>query len=210
MQEDPQAKSLEPIDDYPRSDMVFGWIEPKQDKKSSKCLVYILAIMVIQGFILLVLANIFLRARTPDFEIGSVKVRNLKYGNSSAPSFNFTLVTQVTVENTNFGEFRFDKSTGTVWCGSEVVGLMKIPKGIAQARATEKMKVSINVSSLWLSDAKNLRRNMSYGLLEFKSYVKLSGRVNILNIVRRRRNPEMNCFMKLNLSGKTIQGLKCD
>ncbi|MFQ6624129.1 hypothetical protein Gotur_003859 [Gossypium turneri] len=182
MQEDLQAKSLEPIEDCPRSDMMFGWIEPKQDKNSSKCLVYILAIMVIQGSILLVLANIFLRARTPDFEIGSVKVRNLKYGNSSAPSFNFTLVTQVTVENTNFGEFRFDKSTGTVWCGSEVVGLMKIPKGIAQARATEKMKVSINVSSLWLSDAKNLRKNMSYGLLEFKSYVKLSGRVNILNI----------------------------
>ncbi|KAB2093734.1 hypothetical protein ERO13_A02G104700v2 [Gossypium hirsutum] len=144
MQEDPQAKSLEPIEDYPRSDMVFGWIKPKQDKKSSKCLVYILVIMVIQGSILLVLANIFLRARTPDFEIGSVKVRNLKYGNSSVPSFNFTLVTQVTVENTNFGEFRFDKSTGTVWCGSEVVALMKIPKGIAQARATEKMKVSIN------------------------------------------------------------------
>ncbi|MBA0882001.1 hypothetical protein Goshw_023579 [Gossypium schwendimanii] len=164
MQEDLQAKSLEPIEDCPRSDMMFGWIEPKQDKNSSKCLVYILAIMVIQGSILLVLANIFLRARTPDFEIGSVKVRNLKYGNSSAPSFNFTLVTQVTVENTNFGEFRFDKSTGTVWCGSEVVGLMKIPKGIAQARATEKMKVSINVSSLWLSDAKNLRKNMSYGL----------------------------------------------
>ncbi|MBA0794352.1 hypothetical protein Gohar_018688 [Gossypium harknessii] len=140
MQEDLQAKSLEPIEDCPRSDMMFGWIEPKQDKNSSKCLVYILAIMVIQGSILLVLANIFLRARTPDFEIGSVKVRNLKYGNSSAPSFNFTLVTQVTVENTNFGEFRFDKSTGTVWCGSEVVGLMKIPKGIAQARATEKMK----------------------------------------------------------------------
>lgn len=210
MQEDAQAKSVAPIEDYPRSDMVFGWIKPKKDKKSSKCLVYVLAIMVIQGFILLVLANIFLRARTPDFEIGSVKVRNLKYGNSSAPSFNFTLVTQVTVENTNFGEFRFDKSTGTVWCGSEVVGLMKIPKGIAQARATEKMKVSINVTSLWLSDAKNLRRNMSYGLLQFKSYVKLSGRVNILNIVRRRMNPEMNCFMKLNLRGKTLQGLRCD
>ncbi|TYG76281.1 hypothetical protein ES288_D03G102700v1 [Gossypium darwinii] len=192
MQEDPQAKSLAPIEDHPRSDMEFGGIKPKafqRDEKSSKCLVYILVIMVIQGSILLVFASYFLRARTPGFEIGSVEVRNLKYGNSSAPSFNFTLVTQVTVENTNFGDFRFDNSTGSVWCGSEVVGLMKIPKGRAQARATS---------------------NMSYGLLELKSYVKLSGKVNIMNIMKRRRNPEMNCFMKLNLTGNTIQGLKCD
>ncbi|TYI89956.1 hypothetical protein E1A91_D03G089400v1 [Gossypium mustelinum] len=202
MQEDPQAKSLAPIEDHPRSDMEFGGIKPKafqRDEKSSKCLVYIL-----------VFASYFLRARTPGFEIGSVEVRNLKYGNSSAPSFNFTLVTQVTVENTNFGDFRFDNSTGSVWCGSEVVGLMKIPKGRAQARASERMKVSIQVSSVRLSDANNLASNMSYGLLELKSYVKLSGKVNIMNIMKRRRNPEMNCFMKLNLTGNTIQGLKCD
>ncbi|KAG4211441.1 hypothetical protein ERO13_A02G104600v2 [Gossypium hirsutum] len=213
MQEDPQAKSKPPIRDHPRSDMEFGGIKPKafqRDEKSSKCLVYILVIMVIQGSILLVFASYFLRARTPGFEIGSVEVRNLKYGNSSAPSFNFTLVTQVTVENTNFGDFRFDNSTGSVWCGSEVVGLMKIPKGRAQARASEMMKVSTQVSSVRLSDANNLASNMSYGLLELKSYVKLSGKVTIMNIMKRRRNPEMNCFMKLNLTGNTIQRLKCD
>lgn len=213
MQEDPQAKSLAPIEDHPRVDMEFGGIKPKAfqpDEKSSKCLVYILVIMVIEGSILLALASYFLRARTPGFEIDSFKVRNLRYGNSPAPSFNFTLVTQFSVENTNFGDFRFDNSTGSVWCGSEVVGIMKIPKGRAQARASERMKVSIQVSSVRLSDAKNLASNMSYGLLELKSYVKLSGKVNIMNIMKRRRNPEMNCFMKLNLTGNTIQGLKCD
>ncbi|MBA0761423.1 hypothetical protein Gotri_024075 [Gossypium trilobum] len=53
---------------------------------------------------------------------------------------------------------------------------MKIPKGRAQARASERMKISIQVSSVRLSDANNLASNMSYGLLELKSYVKLSGK----------------------------------
>ncbi|KAE8675724.1 putative Late embryoproteinsis abundant hydroxyproline-rich glycoprotein family [Hibiscus syriacus] len=154
--------------------------------------------------------NHFLRPRTPGLEIGSVMVRNLKYVNNSlAPSFNFTLVTQVTVENTNFfGDFGFENCNGSVWCGSEVVGQMKIPKGRAQARAIEKINVPIDVSSLRLSDTNKLSSNVSSGLLELNSYVKLSGNVNIINIVKR-RNPELNCFMKLNLTGKAIQGLKC-
>ncbi|KAK8510306.1 hypothetical protein V6N13_026542 [Hibiscus sabdariffa] len=214
MQEDHPAKSLAPVDDYPRSDLESGGNKPKvlrKEEKSSKCLVYMLAIMVIQGSVLLVFASIFLRPRTPCFDIGSVTVRNLKYeNNSSSPSFNFTLVTQVIVENTNFfGDFRFENSNGTVGCGSEIVGQMKMPKGRTQARATERMNVSIDVSSLRLSDTKKLSSNISSGLLELNSYVKLSGKVNILNIVRRRRNPELNCFMTLNFTGKAIQGLKC-
>ncbi|XP_022738765.1 late embryogenesis abundant protein At1g64065-like [Durio zibethinus] len=213
MQEDPQAKPLAPVQDYPRSDMEFGGIKPKalrREEKSSKCLVYVLAIMVIQGTVLLIFASIILRVRTPDFEIGSARVRNLKYGNSSAPSFNFTLVTEVTVENNNFGDFRFANTTGSVWCGPVVVGEMKIPTGRAQARATERLNVSVDVSSVRILDTKNLSNNISSGLLELNSHVKLSGKVNIMNIMRRRRHPEMNCFMKLNLTGHTVKELTCD
>lgn len=220
MQGDPHGKRLVPVGDYPRSDMEFGGIKPKsynrrsEDQKSSKCLVYVLAIIVIQGVVLLVFATIALRARTPGFEIGSVAIKNLKYSNISsaaaAPSFNFTLATVVTVENHNFGEFMFGNTTGSVLCGSTVIGEMKIPSGKAEARATERMNVSVGVSSLRISDTKNLSSNMSSGLLELNSVVKLSGRVSILNFIRRRRNPQMNCFITLNLTGHTVHDLRCD
>ncbi|XP_022733169.1 late embryogenesis abundant protein At1g64065-like [Durio zibethinus] len=213
MQEDPQAKPLAPVQQYSRSDMEFGGIKPKalpREEKSSKCLVYVLAIMVIQGAVLLIFASVVLRARTPDFEIRSVTVRTLKFGNSPAPSFNFTLLTEVTVGNTNFGDFRFENTTGSVSCGSIVVGDVKIPTGRAQARATERLNVSVDVSSLRISDMKSLSTNISSGFLELNSNVKLSGKVNILNIMKRRRYPEMNCFMTLNLTGQTIQNLTCD
>ncbi|GMJ04432.1 hypothetical protein like AT1G64065 [Hibiscus trionum] len=216
MQEDHPVKSLAPVEDYPRSDLVFAGNKPqvlKPEEKSSKCLVYMLAVMVIQGSVLLVFATIFLRPRTPGFEIGSVAVRNLRYdyeNNSGAPSFNFTLVTQVSVENTNFlGDFRFEKSNGSVWCGSEVAGQMKIPKGRAEARATERMNVSIDVSSVRLSDTRKLSSNISSGVLELNSYAKLSGKVKIFNIFVRRRNPELNCFITLDFTRKAIQGFKC-
>ncbi|XVE57971.1 hypothetical protein DITRI_Ditri04bG0132200 [Diplodiscus trichospermus] len=213
MQEDLQAKPLAPVQDYTRSDLEIGGIKPKalrREEKSSKCLVYVLAIMVILGAVLLIFGSVFLRARTPDLEIGSVTVRNLKYGNSSAPSFNFTLVTELGVENTNFGVFRFENATGSVSCGSSVVGEMKIPTGRAQARATERLNISVDVSSLWIPDTMNLSSNISSGSLDLSSHIKLSGKVNILDIMKRRRHPEMTCFMTLNLTGRTLQDLTCD
>ncbi|XVE64764.1 hypothetical protein DITRI_Ditri07aG0128000 [Diplodiscus trichospermus] len=193
--------------------MEFEGIKPqglRREEKSNKCLVYVLVIMVIHGAVLLIFASIFLRARTPEFEIGSVKVRNLKYGNSSVPSFSFTLVTEVTVENDNFGDFRFENTTGSVWCGSTVVGTMKLPAGRAQARATERLNASVHVSSVQISDTKKLSSNISYGSLELNSHVKLRGKVNIMNFMKRRRHPKMNCFMTLNLTGHTVKDLTCD
>ncbi|GMJ00306.1 hypothetical protein HRI_003699800 [Hibiscus trionum] len=152
-----QHQPLAPVQDYPRSDMEFGGIKPRPQEKNSKCLVYVLAIMVIQGAVLLIFGTIFLRARTPGFEFGSVGVRNLKYRtNSSSPTFNFTLVTAISIENTNFGEFRFDNTTGTVWCGSVVVGEFKMPTGRAQARATQRLNVSVDVSSVRVPNTSGL------------------------------------------------------
>ncbi|KAE8671596.1 putative Late embryoproteinsis abundant hydroxyproline-rich glycoprotein family [Hibiscus syriacus] len=214
MQQDPQAKPLAPVQDYPRSDMESGGFKPRasrREERSSKCLVYVLAVAVIQGAVLLIFGSIFLRPRTPGFELGSVRVRNLIYRtNSSSPSFNFTLVTSVAVENTNFGDFQFDNTTGSVWCGLVVVGEFKIPTGRAQARSTERLNVSVVVSSLRIPNTTTLSSNISSEILELSSHVKLSGKLNIMNIMKRRRHPELNCFMKLNFTGGSVHDLSCD
>nr|KJB52206.1 hypothetical protein B456_008G250600 [Gossypium raimondii] len=202
-QEDPQAKPLAPVQDYPRSDMEFGGIKPKslrREEKSSKCLVYVLIITVVLGTILLTFGSILLRPRTPGFKFRSVQVRNLKYvTNSTSPSFNFTLIMQIVVENTNFGDFRFDNTTGSV-----------IPTGRAQARKTERLNVSFDVSSVRVPNTTRLNGNISSRILELSSHVKLSGKLNIMNIMKRRRHPEMTCFMKLNLTGSSVHDLTCD
>ncbi|XVF51404.1 hypothetical protein PTKIN_Ptkin04bG0182700 [Pterospermum kingtungense] len=212
--EDHQKKPLAPVEDYPRSDVEFGGFKPKAlrpEEKSSKCLVYVLAIMVIVGTVLLTFSSVFLRVTSPGFEIGSVTVRNLQYGtNSSAPSFNFTLVTEVKVKNTNFGDFRFENTTGNVWFGRIGVGEMKIPTGRAQARATERFNVSVDVSSVRIPDSMNLSSNISSGVLKLNSNGKLSGQVNVMNLMKRRRHPEMSCFMNLNLTAHKVQDLSCN
>ncbi|KAK8658074.1 hypothetical protein V6N13_036286 [Hibiscus sabdariffa] len=206
---------LAPVQDYPRSDMELGGIKPKAlrpEEKSSKCLVYVLAIMVIQGTVLLIFGTIFLRATTPGFEFGSVRVQNLKYRtNSSSPWFNFTLVTSISIENTNFGDFRFDNTTGTVWCGPVVVGEFKVPTGRAQARTTERLYVSVDVGSLGLPNTTGLSSNISNsGFLELISHAKLSGKLNIMNIVKRTMHPELNCIIKLDFTGGSVHDLQCD
>ncbi|KAL4385842.1 hypothetical protein GQ457_15G009100 [Hibiscus cannabinus] len=196
---------LAPVQDYPRSDMELGGIKPKAlrpEEKSSKCLVYVLAIMLIQGTLLLVFGTIFLRATTPGFEFGSVRVQNLKYRSTNSSS-NFTLVTSISIENTNFGDFRFDNTTGTVWCGPVVVGEFKVPTGRAQARTTERLYVSVDVPN-------TTGLSSNYGFLELSSHAKLSGKLNIMNIVKRTMHPELNCIIKLDFTGGSVHDLQCD
>ncbi|KAE8662043.1 putative Late embryoproteinsis abundant hydroxyproline-rich glycoprotein family [Hibiscus syriacus] len=114
--------------------------------------------------------SIFLRPRTPGFELGPVWVRNLIYRtNLSSPSFNFTLVTTVAFENTNFGDFRFDNTKGTVWCGLVVVGEFKIPTGRARPRATERLNVSVEVSSLRVPNTTTFHLKQQYKFWDFRA-----------------------------------------
>ncbi|MBA0593459.1 hypothetical protein Gorai_010402 [Gossypium raimondii] len=195
-QEDPQAKPLAPVQDYPRSDMEFGGIKPKslrREEKSSKCLVYVLIITVVLGTILLTFGSILLRPRTPGFKFRSVQVRNLK-------SLLRTPILETSGSTTRPG----------VLCGLVVVGEFKIPTGRAQARKTERLNVSFDVSSVRVPNTTRLNGNISSRILELSSHVKLSGKLNIMNIMKRRRHPEMTCFMKLNLTGSSVHDLTCD
>ncbi|KAK3227917.1 hypothetical protein Dsin_007779 [Dipteronia sinensis] len=212
MAEENQMVPLAPARIYPRSDVAsagkFAVIpKPKNHpEKSSKFLVYFLALIVISGAALLIFSSVVLRTTTPRIKLRSVAIKTLMHGNST---FNATLITELTIRNRNFGSFRFRNSTGWVFYGTVTVGEMKIREGRVRARNTEMLRVTVEVSSNH-SEARNLSSDFSSGVLKLSSHAQLQGRVNLLNIMKRKKRPEMNCNMNLVLRNQTIQDLVCD
>ncbi|XP_010545356.1 PREDICTED: late embryogenesis abundant protein At1g64065-like [Tarenaya hassleriana] len=200
--------NLAPTGIYGRSDEQFGWKNHrKSQEEPSKCLVYILATIVIVVGGCLILAQIIFRITTPKVELLSITVRNLRLGNSSSPFFNATLVNEIAIKNPNFGGFEFENSTGSVaYKNIGIVGEMKIVGGRVDARKTARLTgIQVEIAS----NSGNLSSDLGLGLLELRSVAEIKGRVNVMGR-RRWKTGDMSCTMKLNLTGRFIQDLSCD
>ncbi|KAJ4711992.1 Late embryogenesis abundant protein [Melia azedarach] len=199
---------------HSRSDEEYAPIKrkPLSQEKSSKCLVYVLIIIVSISAILLVLSSIFLRANTPDVKLRSVTVKNLSYGNSTSPFFNATLVAELTIENENFGYFKFKNESGSVSYGGVTVGDVKIREGRVKARGTKRVNVTVEVRSsngYSLGSKNNLSSDVNSGMLKLRSYVKLHGSVNLFDVLKKTKTPEVNCSIDLVLKIPEIEDLRC-
>lgn len=186
--------------------------KPSREEKSSKCIVYFLLLIVLLVASALILASIFLHAKTPRIEIKSVTVNHLSHGrNASSPSFNATLVAELTMKNNNFGSFKFQNGSGNFWYDIFKVGEMKIPEGLVRARETKTMKIRVQVKSYGaLNEKTNLTSDINSGMVRLSSYAKLHGRVNLFKFVEKKKSPEMNCYMTVNLTSHSVQDLVCN
>nr|DAD43220.1 TPA_asm: hypothetical protein HUJ06_001450 [Nelumbo nucifera] len=223
MAEKDQVHPLAPASQRARSDeeSTRNTLQAKEfrRKRNVKCFAYIAAFVVFQTIIILVFALTVLKIKTPSVKLSSVTVDNLSLNpNTTAstvsPSFSMTVVAQVAVKNKNFGHFKFDNSTAIISYRGVAVGEALIPRARAKARKTRRMDVTMEVTSQRMSDdalgLENLRTDIDSGFLSFTSYAKLSGKVHLIKIMKKRKTAEMKCSFMVNLRDKTIQNLSCE
>lgn len=179
----------------------------RRRKKRTKCLAYAAAFAVFQTVIILVFVLTVLRFKDPMFQIRSITVEELTTGNSSAsfPTLNMRFSAEVTVKNTNFGHFKFDKSTITFVYKGTQVGDAVVPKARAKARSTKKMKVAGSVTT---ANA-NLRNDISLGLVALSGQAKLNGKIHLIKVIKKKKSAKLSCTMVVNLTNKAVQDLKC-
>ncbi|XP_010251607.1 PREDICTED: late embryogenesis abundant protein At1g64065-like [Nelumbo nucifera] len=178
--------------------------------QNMKCYAYIAAFAVFQTIIILVFALTVLKIKTPSVKLTSVTVDRLNSATTPSPSFNMTLTAEIAVKNKNFGHFKFDNSTATVSYGGTAVGEAFVPMARAKARKTRRMNITMEVTSERLSGVTNLSNDLSSGTLTLNSYAKLSGKVHLMKIMKKRKSAEMNCTIAVNLGSKTIQKVECE
>ncbi|XP_030530254.1 late embryogenesis abundant protein At1g64065-like [Rhodamnia argentea] len=220
--EDP-TRPIAPAGTHLRSDDVelasFAKPPPRRNqRRSSKCFVYALALIVILCAASLGFALTVLRVKTPELRLRHVDVRTLSYSTtattaSSSASLNATLVGEAVLRNTNFGRFEFLNGTAvSVIYGGTALGGGKISGGRARAREREKVTVKMEVrsSELAADGRKNLTSDVGSGMVKLTSYAKMRGRVTVVGWIKRWRTAEMNCTMSLDLRGRMVRDLRCN
>ncbi|KAE8077790.1 hypothetical protein FH972_016319 [Carpinus fangiana] len=180
-------------------------------KRNKKFLAFIVVGLIAQTVSTVLFVLLVMRFRNPKVRLGSVTVETLNLNSSSSsPSFTMKLTAQVTVKNTNFGNFKFGNSTATISYGGTEIGEGAIVKAHARFRSTKKVNVTVAASSSKLStNYSHLRSDIEAGILQLSSHAKLSGKIHMFFILKKKKIAEMNCTMELNTKTKAIQNLAC-
>lgn len=130
--------TLAPTEIYGRSDEEQSglriWRRKTEEPPGGVCLVYSLSAIVI-GFAVFLILLMFLRVSEPATEIVSISIRGLLFNSSSSnPYLNATLVSEISIRNSNSGYFEFKNSTFSVMYDSKVGGETMIDGSRVDAR----------------------------------------------------------------------------
>nr|XP_023923935.1 late embryogenesis abundant protein At1g64065-like [Quercus suber]POE96277.1 late embryogenesis abundant protein [Quercus suber] len=180
-------------------------------KKRIKLAIYIAAFAVFQTIVILVFALTVMRVKTPKVRLGTnITFQNFNTGTQVSPSFDLSFTTQAGIKNTNFGPYKYDSTIATFMYQGVTIGQVTIPKGKAGLRSTKKVTVTVNVNSNALSSTTGLGSELGAGVLTLNSQAKLSGKVELMFVMKKKKSAEMNCSMTINLSSKAIQSMICE
>ncbi|KAF3949980.1 hypothetical protein ACB098_12G048600 [Castanea mollissima] len=174
--------------------------------KRKKCLAYIIAGVIAQIIIIVLFVLLVMRIRNLKVRIDSVSVESHTYTNSS---FTVKLNAEISVKNTNFGEFKFDDSTATISYNGTKVGEFTIIKSRAKFRSTKRFNVTVTATSAKVSTKSLLASDLNSGKLPLTSYAKLSGKVHLLMIFKKKKSAELSCSMAVNTKSQAIENLTC-
>lgn len=183
--------------------------EERKRQKRIKMYKYIGIFIVFQIVVITIFGLTVMKVKTPNIRLGNINVQSLA-ANPATPSFDMTFTAQIRVRNTNWGPYKFDGGFATFLYQGIPVGQIMIPDGKAGIRSTKKIDAVVNVNSATLTGNTALGSELSNGMLMLTSTARLSGKVELMLIMKKRRFAEMQCSMLFSLAAHTIQNLECE
>ncbi|PON39885.1 Late embryogenesis abundant protein [Parasponia andersonii] len=181
-------------------------------KKRIKLAIYIAIFAVFQVIVITVFGLVVMRAKSPKLRLSNdIEFQNLKVVNSgqSSPSFDMSFSTQVRVKNSNFGPYKFDNTTAIFTYGGATIGQVVIPKGKAGLKSTKKINVVVNLSSSQLPNTANLGSELTSGTLTLSSTAKMTGKVELMLIMKKKKSANMDCTITMDVNEKKLRSLEC-
>ncbi|XP_062029853.1 uncharacterized protein LOC133745746 isoform X1 [Rosa rugosa] len=204
-----QAYPLAPANGYTRSDgeSLVSEDELKR-RKRIKLFTYIGIFVVFQIIVMTVFGLTVMKVKTPKVRLGEISITNFNSA-AATPSFDTTFNTQIRIKNTNWGPYKFDAGTVTFMYQGTPVGTVVVPKSKAGMRSTKKINVEVSLSTDALPNSSTLSSELNSGVLTLTSQAKLTGKVELMLIMKKKKSANMDCTIAFDLSTKTVKSLQC-
>lgn len=190
--------------------------EEIREKKTMKFVAYFLAFFVCQTGIILLFAFTVMKVRTPKFRVRSATFEtfevNVGTGNPSYNSFNFRMNVELELKNSNLGNYKYQNGTVYFFHDGYPVGEAVFPKSKVGVRSSKRFNVVVNISS---STSKGSPRRVNDlgssddGVLTLKSRSKLSGKVELIKVLKKKKFTHMDCDLTIGVSDRTFRQITC-
>ncbi|XP_076896887.1 late embryogenesis abundant protein At1g64065-like [Bidens hawaiensis] len=173
---------------------------------------HLISILIIAGFaigIILVLALTAGNFRTPRFRVRSATFGTFNVVNSTNPSFDIIMNTEIGIRNRNFRRFRYRSTTVNFYYREQKVGEGVVWDDRVKGRDTRKFIVPVTMSSSNVTTLSELRSDINGGVLPLRSRSRLTGKFKILIFVRRYKHVNMDCTMDLVVANRELRNIFC-
>lgn len=185
-----------------------GATEQQRSNKRIKCILYIFLFAVFQTGIILLFTFTVMKIRTPKFRVNSATLDN---SNVAAVPTNSSLTlamnAELDVKNSNFGRFKFERTSVFFYYNGAQVAEAPVVKGRANWRSTKKLNVAVNVS---VGNSAELQRDLSVGVVSLSSRAQMRGNVRLVMVFKKNRSVDLNCTMEIVIGTQKLRNIVCD
>jgi len=171
-------------------------------KKRIKIAAYVVAFVVFQSIVIAIFALTVLKVKTPKFRVRSATFDTFSV---TGTSLDVTMNAQLGVKNTNFGPYKYDNSTIIFYYRGVQVGSAFVPKSKANFKSTKKVNVNVSLSST----SSELASDYATGIVPLSSESRLTGKVELMLVMKKKKATNMNCTMELNVASQQLQNVNC-
>ncbi|XP_004300836.1 PREDICTED: uncharacterized protein LOC101297936 [Fragaria vesca subsp. vesca] len=163
------------------------------------------AMFLILAVIAIVLGFTVFHVKGPKITMNGVTITNGSLTNGS----NITIMVDVSIKNPNVASFRYENTSTLVYFNGTEVGEGRSPAGVAKARRTMRMNVTVDIVPAKILAVPEFNKESKAGALTFTSFTSAHGKVKVA-MVKKNVVVELNCTMVYNLASGGIQaGDKC-
>lgn len=141
--------------------------------------------------------------------MNDVTIQRLEITNGTLRSdTNVTLLADVSIKNPNVASFKYGNTTTRVYYNGKEVGQGRAPAGVAKARRTMRMNMTVDIVPGEISVVPGFREEVESLKLTVSTYTRIQGKVKIL-MVKKNVVVELNCSMTYNFASKGIEREDC-
>lgn len=208
-----QVKPLAPAEYHLRSDyedqaMSGGKLKLQHGRRCLQCFGCVTALLLVAVVTIIVIATVF-HVKNPSIKMNSVTIQRLELSNNgsirSSGDENVTLLADVSVKNPNYNSFKYGNTTTRIYYGGVVVGEGQIPQGLAKARRTLRMNVTVDLIPEKFLTVPSLGSDILSGSLNMSSHTRIYGKIKLLKILKKSVVVKMNCSIAYNISSQAVQ-----
>ena len=182
----------------------------KKRRRRQRCCLFCgitLAILVFVVLILVILALTVFKEKDPEITVTSVTFDDFQASLDRVNMrfhLNMTLDMEMSIKNPNKVSFKFGNSTTLIYYRGSTVGEAFLPPGKIKADKTVDLRVSVTILTDNLASNANLFADGLSGSLPLSTYTKLSGRINVFNIIKKHADISAKCDFTVVFSTQSV------